>query len=72
MFVEKKPHQLNSKKFSIGCEQIHMNLRAVLVWVLCNMAVTVARKVKGDGFLILAFISLFTVFNLFHFYLMFY
>ena len=40
MFVEKKPHQLSSKKFSIGCEQIHMNLRAVLVRVLWPMAIT--------------------------------
>ena len=68
MVLEKKPHQLNFKKFSISCEQIHMNLRAVLVRVLWPMAITVARKAKGNGFLILPFISLLTV--LFH--LMFY
>ena len=68
MVLEKKPHQLNFKKFSIGCEQIHMNLRAVLVRVLWPMAITVARKAKGNGFLILPFISLLTV----PFHLMFY
>ena len=45
-----------------------MNLRAVLVGASCPRAATVAREVKGDGsktaivFLILAFISLLTVF----------